>query len=203
MRSLIIAFLLLSFACQPTLEGKLDLDPPVLLGTNLPLAGEVSPTAPIQLRFSKPMAPKTINSSTVVVIPFDVFQSCSVDRACAPGVCYHSRCQQDPMTPAWLQDLAHPPLTPTRKDQVALAAVTLDEPGTLASIDFLQPLAPHQHHLLLVSSAVTDRSGNPLKRDANQEAAVKQQKYDVAVIGAGMGVHRGRPEVPVQRGGCR
>ena len=156
-------------ACPPAQDPRLDLEPPELVGTSLPEGEEISPTPTLELRFSEPLAPETVSTSTVVVVPFDALEPCTAGLPCVSGHCHRGRCQSDPVGASWLQDLAHPPLTAGRAALVAPFSVRLDSTGMVVTLTPLAALDPLRLHALLLSPAITDMAGNPLRGGPGEE----------------------------------
>lgn len=178
-RSAVLASVMISSAlaaCRPSSSIETDLEPPRLLWTSRDGHDrDLSPTERIELRFSEPLDPETVNASTIVVVPFELGDPCSVDLACPEGRCYHGRCQRDPVNETWLEDLGHPPLSPTRLIQGTLTAVSLDGGGAVVTVEPLEALEPFRWHDLLVSSAVSDLSGNPLESEMGPAESIRLQ----------------------------
>jgi hypothetical protein len=165
MRVTLVAILVALPRCAPSSPYAVDLEAPRVTGTSLSDEGEVSPTTTITLRFSKELAPQTVGDSTFVVLSHELLLPCGSGIGCVEGKCHRGRCQRDPVTAAWLSDLAHPPLSASRLARVAHFSVLLEAGGATVKMDPLAPLAPLRLHTLLVAPAVTDLADNPLARD--------------------------------------
>jgi hypothetical protein len=156
-----LVFLSLSTsACRAPSHGGIDLEGPILLGSDLVAGEERGPSDPIRLWFSDPIAPGALDERGIVLVPFELGALCSHAMGCQGGWrCHRGRCQRDPISKAWLSDLATPPLSAARLAQTVPLCGQLDESATELTLWPLHPLAPHRLHMLLVGS-VRDRAGN-------------------------------------------
>ena len=153
---------LLLASCQPAAgRFRTDPDPPRLVGTSLSEGRALGITEPIRLRFSSPVDPASLDSSSVVVVPFELRGPCTGDPECGGDRCHRGRCQHDPVDAAWLADLANRPLTPARLARTAPAAVHVDAEGDVVWEPW-DPLASHRLHALLAGPGIVDIAGTPV-----------------------------------------
>jgi hypothetical protein len=146
-------------ACRPPSQPGLDLEGPLLLGSDLVPGEELGPSDPIRLRFSEPVDAATA-LERIVLVPFELGEPCTQVGGCPAGWrCHRSRCQRDPVSQAWLADLATPPLAAARRARTAPLVVAADVTATELTLRSQRPLEPHRLHALLVGP-VLDQAGN-------------------------------------------
>lgn len=145
--------------CRPPSQPGLDLEGPLLLGSDLVPGEELGPSDPVRLRFSEPVDAATA-AGRVALVPFELGKPCAHLAGCPAGWrCHRARCQRDPVSQAWLADLATPPLSAARLAQTTPLVVTADATQTELIVRSRRPLEPHRLHLLLVGP-VLDSAGN-------------------------------------------
>jgi|GEM_PF-6947946 hypothetical protein len=163
--ALILAGVFGSGGCHDPSLVTVDVQAPVV---EVVLDRRVSTTPTLELVFSKPMASETLSSESVVLVAHRLGGGgfCDVDLACPSlGRCVEGVCQHKVVDEAWLKDLAHPPLSASRRALVVPATLTVDEGGYRAWLTPAVKLEPDRLHTLLIAPTLRDRRGNRLASD--------------------------------------
>ncbi len=113
--------------------------------------------------FDEPLHPDVVDDESVILLPYEQGEPCSVDLGCGDGgSCVEARCQRDPVDATMLADLRSPPLSQRRRARLVPLTVALDEGARALLITPRRPLAPRARHALLLGPALRDVAGNAL-----------------------------------------
>ena len=155
--------LCLTVGCIDSPPSVGDLQPPTLLGSQPDLKQPLNPTGSLRLVFDEPLAHETLNTDSVLLLPYERGEACSVDLACGEGSCRLGRCQYDPVNAALLADLRNLPLGERWRQRAAPVALSLD--GNVLEIRPRLPFMPHRIYALLVAPSLADVEGNAFGAD--------------------------------------
>jgi hypothetical protein len=152
---------------EPSLGEGADREP---LGVERLSLGDLEPSSPpvvacdleVRVRFNDLVDPESLSEGTAMVVAGAALGACEGQEGCPGGLCVEGGCFGAPVDEAFRKDANRPPLTASRSKQVIPAHVWLTADGRELRLKPWEALAPRSRYALLLSAAITDRSGNPL-----------------------------------------